>query len=105
MGQPVAAQDRSTLPELEDLIPDSAITNPEAWAEQGVPQDAQAQENAPPPVDSELGEMPLLDIPWPEDLELPAVEPLAPEQDIAFAEDLPRRRRRASATRCSCRAR
>ncbi|WP_305098193.1 autotransporter assembly complex protein TamA [Croceibacterium aestuarii] len=88
MGQPVAAQDRSTLPELEDLIPDSAISNPEAWAEQGVPQDAQAQENAPPPVDSELSEMPLLDIPWPEDLELPAVEPLAPEQDITFAEDL-----------------
>jgi translocation and assembly module TamA len=91
VAQPLAAQDRTTLPELEDLIPDSAIDNPDDWAKRGVPPDAAATENAPPEVqpDTPLAEMPLVTVPWPETLELPEVAPLAPEQDIQFAEPEP----------------
>jgi translocation and assembly module TamA len=88
LAHPLAAQDRSTVPELEDLIPDSALDNPEAWAEQGVPPAASAAENAPPELEPSdpLAEMPLVDVPWPEELELPQVEPLAPEEGIVFAD-------------------
>jgi translocation and assembly module TamA len=88
LAHPLAAQDRSTVPELEDLIPDSALDNPEAWAEQGVPPEAAAAENAPPELEPSdpLAEMPLVDVPWPEELELPQVEPLMPEEGIVFAD-------------------
>ena len=88
LAQPAFAQDRETLPALEELIPDEALDNPEAWAEQGVPPEAAAAENAPPPVEEELADMPLVDVPWPSELELPAIEPLEPEEGIEFAEDL-----------------
>ena len=88
LAQPAFAQDRETLPALEELIPDEALDNPEAWAEQGVPPEAAAAEDAPPPVEEELADMPLVDVPWPSELELPAIEPLEPEAGIEFAEDL-----------------
>ena len=88
LAQPAFAQDRETLPALEELIPDEALDNPEAWAEQGVPPEAAAAEDAPPPVEEELADMPLVDVPWPSELELPAIEPLEPEEGIEFAEDL-----------------
>ena len=88
LAQPALAQDRETLPALEELIPDEALDNPEAWAEQGVPPEAAAAEDAPPPVEEELADMPLVDVPWPSELELPAIEPLEPEEGIEFAEDL-----------------
>ena len=88
LAQPAFAQDRETLPALEELIPDEALDNPEAWAEQGVPPEAAAAEDAPPPVEQELADMPLVDVPWPSELELPAIEPLEPEEGIEFAEDL-----------------
>ena len=88
IAQPALAQDRETLPALEELIPDEALDNPEAWAEQGVPPEAAAAEDAPPPVEEELADMPLVDVPWPSELELPAIEPLEPEEGIEFAEDL-----------------
>ena len=88
LAQPLAAQDRTTSSELEDLIPDSAVDNPEDWARQGVPPEAAAAEDAPPEIDPSdpLAEMPLVDIPWPEEFELPQVEPLEPEPDIVFPE-------------------
>ena len=85
---PALAQERDTLPALEELIPDSAIDDPDTWAEQGVPPEAVAEEDAPPPVEDELAEMPLVDVPWPSELELPEIEPLEPEDDIQFAEGL-----------------
>lgn len=89
LAQPLAAQDRTTVPELEELIPDSALDNPEEWARRGVPAEAAAAEDAPPELDPSdpLAEMPLVDVPWPSELELPQVEPLTPEEDIVFAED------------------
>jgi translocation and assembly module TamA len=85
--QPVAAQERTTLPELEGLIPDSAVDNPEDWARKGVPpEDAQPAENAQPQPDTPLADMPLVTVPWPDQLQLPQLAPLTPEPDIQFAE-------------------
>ena len=86
--QPLAAQDRTTLPELKDLIPDSAVANPEAWAKQGVPPEAVSSPNAEPDVqpDTPLADMPQVTVPWPDKLQLPDLAPLTPEPDIQFAE-------------------
>ena len=88
LAQPIAAQDRNTLPELESLIPDSAIDNPQDWAKKGVPPDAAAKENAQPAVqpDTTLAQMPLVTVPWPDKLELPELAPLTPDSSIQFAE-------------------
>src|SRR5690606_16505638 len=66
----------------------------ETWAGQGVPpEDAAAAEAAGDlQPDSPLDET-LIDIPWPDQVELPPIEPLEPEPDIEFADfdlELPR---------------
>src|SRR5690606_11551364 len=85
---PVAAQDAQTLPSLEELIPDEAVADPEAWAGQGVPPGAAAAEDAPGELDSAspLTDLPEIDLPWPEQQELPQLAPLESEEDIEFAE-------------------
>jgi translocation and assembly module TamA len=87
--QPLAAQDRTTLPELEELIPDAALDAPEEWARQGVPAEAAAAEDAPPEIEpgDPLAEMPLIDIPWPDKLELPQLAPIETEVGIEFADN------------------
>ncbi|WFL78024.1 BamA/TamA family outer membrane protein [Altererythrobacter arenosus] len=90
-GPPIiaSAQDRSAPARLEDLIPDSAVDDPENWAiENG---DASAPEAEPVlEPDSPMAEMPGLTVEWPEDLDLPEPEPIADaeseSQDQAFAE-------------------
>jgi len=81
------AQDMATLPTLEELIPDTAVANPQQWAAQGVPADTQAQE-ALPAFDSAtpMAEMPELTIQWPDKIELPEIVPLQPDEDVRFAE-------------------
>jgi translocation and assembly module TamA len=104
LAQPVAAQDRTTLPELEDLIPDSAVDNPEDWAKKGVPpQDAQQPQSAQPQPDTPLADMPQITIPWPDQLQLPQLAPLTPEAGIEFAEPepLPPRERQGTQVRLS----
>src|SRR5690606_870005 len=85
---PVAAQDAQTLPSLEELIPDEAVADPEAWAGQGVPPGAAAAEDAPGELDSAspLTDLPEIDLPWPEQQELPQLAPLESEEDIEFAQ-------------------
>lgn len=63
------------------------MANPEGWASQGVPADADAGEG-PGELDpsSPVAELPELDLPWPENQELPQIAPLEPEDDIQFAE-------------------
>ena len=84
-------QDRQAPPSLEDLIPDSAVENPEAWAAQGAPGDPQedaavaALTELDP--DSPLAEVPPIDLPWPDDLELPALVDLEPDDSIQFADE------------------
>jgi translocation and assembly module TamA len=85
---PLAAQDRSSGQSLEDLIPDSAVADPETWARQGVPAEDAATEDAPPEVDpgSPLADVPGLDVAWPEQQDLPEIAPLEPEEGIEFAD-------------------
>jgi translocation and assembly module TamA len=86
------AQDQSAPQALEDLIPDSAVENPEEWARQGAPaapdEDAAAEAALAEEVDpnSALAEVPPIDVPWPDQLELPQLAPLEPDDSIQFAE-------------------
>jgi translocation and assembly module TamA len=94
VASPLAAQDASDR-ELRELIPDSAVEDPETWAGQGVPPEEAAAAEAVGDLqpDSPLAETPLIDIPWPDQVELPPIEPLAPEPGIEFADfdlELPR---------------
>lgn len=83
----VAAQIRpaAAQPTLEDLIPDSAVADPEGWAAQGAPDPAETVEGQPD-ASSELEAMPDLALPWPGPDDVPQVEELAPDPDIRFAE-------------------
>ena len=90
---PLAAQDLSAPERLEDLIPDEAVANPEAWAEQGVSEEAiDPAEPLEPEIDADspLAEMPAITVPWPENMEveqLADIEPeLEAEEPIEFAE-------------------
>ncbi|MBO9516485.1 MAG: BamA/TamA family outer membrane protein [Porphyrobacter sp.] len=84
---PVLAQNATTSRELQDLIPDEAVANPEAWAQQGVPPDETVVEEGPElQADSPLAEMPLVDVPWPDEAEPVEIAPLEPEEDIQFAD-------------------
>lgn len=96
LAHPVAAQERQVAPRLEDLIPDAAVENPEEWAAQGVPSDDEADARAQQPLgpDAPLAEMPLVTIPWPEDIDLPQLAPLEPAEEeiefVQFEEEIPR---------------
>lgn len=89
---PVAAraQDRQAPPSLEELIPDSAVANPEEWAGQGAPaapdEDAAVEAMAEVDPDSPLADLPPIDLPWPDSLELPQLAPLEPDDTIQYAE-------------------
>lgn len=88
---PVAAQGRNTDPELEALIPDSALADPDGWvSEAGDP----VPPESPPPAEEPLA-TPLAEegyvLPWPEaDPALAeAQQPLEPEAGLAEAAALP----------------
>lgn len=75
----LAAQQASDAT-LRELVPDSAVQNPEDWASQGVPAtDIPVDGATDLQPDSPLNEMPLIDIPWPDDADFPAIQPLEPE--------------------------
>lgn len=84
-----AAQDTQAPQRLEDLIPDSAVADPEEWASNGVPADAQSLEDAPPVLeaDSPMAELPEMDVPWPDDaLDLPELVRLPGDESIQIAD-------------------
>ncbi len=86
---PALAQDTGT-PRLEELIPDSAVADPEAWAQQGAP-DAGAPEASPeiPEIapDAPFAPNPQIVIDWPEPGTLPPIEQVeALEQPLEFAD-------------------
>lgn len=95
MGVTVAAAQDITAPErLEDLIPDSAIADPEDWASKGVPAEIQTQDDISPELEpnSPLAELPAMEVPWPdEQLDLPELVWLPRDEsvDLVDAEDLP----------------
>jgi translocation and assembly module TamA len=90
IAHPAQAQHRRTDPALEELIPDSAIDQPEDWANQGVPPQEQAPGEALDST-SPLADDAEFTVDWPEDsFELPPVASLEPDPDLAeaFAADL-----------------
>lgn len=83
------AQPRDAEQALEDLIPDSALDDPETWAGQ-----TPAAQSADVPFagdeldpSSPLAPLPDMELAWPDAEELPTVEPLTPEPDIELAEE------------------
>ena len=90
---PLHAQPRESDAELEELIPDSAIDNPDAWiaetdAARSDPDGsvADAASDALDPA-SPLAPLSDFDLAWPDASELPEIEPLAPEPDIQLAQE------------------
>ena len=86
VAQPFAvqAQSRNAPDRLEDLIPDSAVENPETWAQQGA-DDGEPLAEPVLDADSPLAEVPEIDLAWPDELDLPPVDPVEPPEDIQFA--------------------
>ena len=86
--RPIGADEVLQAPSsLEELIPDSAVRDPVSWAQQGVPPAVvAAEEGLSVEVDPLLSEMPLVTVPWPDELELPQLAPLESEEDIQFAD-------------------
>ena len=94
LSSPLHAQDSASL---DDLIPDSAVSDPEGWAAEGVPAEEAAQENAPPEVEASdpLPEMAEITVPWPDELEqndfaldaseLEELAPVEGEEPVVFA--------------------
>ena len=89
---PLAAQDQATDAELEDLIPDSAVDNPEGWASESVDTGDDISENelgddgADLDPETPLADLPDLAVEWPDDLELPPLDIDLPEEEIQFAD-------------------
>lgn len=87
LASPAFAQ-AAAEPGLKDLIPDSAVANPEAWAGQGSA-DAAAPPVAPaaePDPSSPLAELPGITVPWPDGAAAqPALASLPAEPDTAEA--------------------
>ena len=92
---PVFAQNRQTDQELKDLIPDSAIDNPQAWANQPTPAASTTAPTAPQITpDAALAaadpSQPLPDLSglvlaWPDTATMPTIDPLTPDTDLAAA--------------------
>ncbi|WP_271077094.1 autotransporter assembly complex protein TamA [Aurantiacibacter sp. MUD61] len=87
-AQPAFAQDVPDTRDLDELIPDEAVADPEGWAQQGIPEgDTTTPEDEDFRLDSDdpLSEMPLVSIPWPDGSGIPTLDPLEPEEPIEFA--------------------
>lgn len=84
---PLAAQDRSTDPTLEELIPDSAVANPESWAVEGEAANATQDPGAPAPdPDTPMAEWPGVSLAWPDTIELPPLPEIAAEPEVQYAD-------------------
>jgi len=88
------AQDRDANAELEALIPDEALDDPEGWAADGVPPEEPSPIDGPDPFDGEtielgpespLAELPGLTLDWPDPLELTPVEQVEDDGSADFA--------------------
>ena len=88
---PALAQDRDTDKALEDLIPDSAIDDAEAWAAQVADPLSPADQSLPLVEDMDpaapLAEIPDFELAWPDGAQLPPLVPLEPDADIRLAEE------------------
>lgn len=87
---PSLAQSRDADRELEDLIPDAALDNPDAWV-----RDSDAARTPAPDIDALTApealappsDIPEITVPWPETADLPELQSLTPDPDIESAEE------------------
>ena len=86
ISYPVLAQDPQAPERLEDLIPDSALEDPEAWAQQGVDAPAEDTSEDIPDPSTPIADPIGIEIAWPDELEVDGFEPLEPEEEIEFAD-------------------
>ncbi|MDE2404641.1 MAG: BamA/TamA family outer membrane protein [Sphingomonadales bacterium] len=84
LASPAARAQQAVDPELKALIPDAAVSDPEAWANARMPGEPAPQTELRP--DSPLAQLPELTLPWPDTgLDLPKFVSLEPEPDLAPA--------------------
>ena len=81
----VSAQATNAAQQLEDLIPDAGVEDPENWAQQQPTQ--QEIEQPPEPAnglepDSPMAELPQFEVEWPDELEIEEPEQLAPADNV-----------------------
>ena len=84
------AQSRDTDLALEDLIPDTAIDNPEKWSRDTAAASVTMPDLAEllsPDLTKPLTQIPEIALDWPDSAELAAIIPLTPDPDIMLAED------------------
>ncbi|MBU2033044.1 MAG: outer membrane protein assembly factor, partial [Alphaproteobacteria bacterium] len=82
---PVSVQAQSAQPTLDELIPDSAVENPDAWADLGAEGEELPDEAVVDP-DTPMADPPGLDLAWPEDIELPPLEPPEATEEVEFVD-------------------
>lgn len=84
---PLAAQDPSTNPALEELIPDSAVADPESWAARSEAAEAQASEPvAALDPESPLAELADVTVAWPDEIDLPPLPEIEAEPEVQYAD-------------------
>ena len=85
---PLYAQERSESSELDDLIPDAAVENPEAWAletESASLEPLPAEEAEDPIAELSLPDEPII-LNEPGDLVFEPLDPVEPDEDVRFAD-------------------
>jgi len=81
-----AAQDAEAGPTLEDLIPDSAVENPDDWAERGTEADLVEPADDIPEPDTPIADTLDTSIPWPDDIAIEGFDPLPADEPFEFVE-------------------
>ncbi len=81
------AQDAPDQRGLDELIPESAVENPEEWVQEGISEEAVEDAERPPELDSDapLEEMPLVTVDWPDGIDMAEIEQVEPEDPVEFA--------------------
>ncbi|MDD3799333.1 MAG: BamA/TamA family outer membrane protein [Novosphingobium sp.] len=78
------AQEAASSPHLEDLIPDSAVDDPQSWAGAAVAPEG-ADEAPLLDAGAPLADMPDVTVPWPDETEFARPQPLEPDAGDALA--------------------
>ena len=85
LAAPLAAQAQNVPPTLEELIPESAVENPDAWADRGAESEELIDEALVDP-DTPVADPPGMELAWPEDIELPPIEDMTPSEEVEFVD-------------------
>ena len=80
---PLAAQSAATDARLKELIPDTAVADPQAWARAATPAPPSGPDPGDLKPDSPMSDLPGIELAWPDTaLALPSLPSLAPEGEV-----------------------